>query len=91
MASIASRDFYDPELKRANLDALAEPTRASSFVEGDMNEIDARELLQGVDVVYHLAGQPGVGRSWGDEFEAYVDDNVISTQRLLEAARRHRT
>jgi nucleoside-diphosphate-sugar epimerase len=33
----------------------------------------------------HLAGQPGVRPSWGNQFDRYVRDNIIATQRLLEA------
>lgn len=79
-------DYYDPELKRANL-ALIESGARFDFVEGDLNRLALAELLDGVDVVYHLAGQPGVRVSWGQEFQVYLDDNVRSTQRLLEVAR----
>jgi UDP-glucuronate 4-epimerase len=40
--------------------------------------------------VFHLAGQPGVRASWADGFDAYLIDNVLATQRLLEAAVRQR-
>ena len=43
--------------------------------------------MEEVDVVFHLAGQPGVRASWGTDFAVYVEDNVMATQRLLEAAR----
>ncbi len=78
--------YYDPALKRANLEAL-ERLPGFEALEGDLNELDPTELLAGVDVVFHLAGQPGVRVSWGSEFRVYLDDNVLSTQRLLEAAR----
>jgi UDP-glucose 4-epimerase len=35
-------------------------------------------------VVFHLAGQPGVRPSWGSQFDRYVRDNILATQRLLE-------
>ena len=78
--------YYDPALKRGNLKNL---TGQADFelVEGDLNELDPNELLDGVEVIYHLAGQPGVRVSWGTEFEIYTRDNVLSTQRLLEACR----
>ena len=79
-------DYYDPALKRANLASLRDE-RSFEFVEGNLNELASRELLDGIDRVYHLAGQPGVRVSWGREFEVYVEDNVLCTQRLLEAAR----
>ena len=43
-------------------------------------------LLEGVDAVVHLAGEPGVPASWGRAFPTYVERNIIATQRLLEAA-----
>jgi nucleoside-diphosphate-sugar epimerase len=79
-------DYYDVRLKRANLDAL-ESHPGFTFVEGDLNRLDLDPLLDGVDVVFHLAAQPGVRASWGTEFQIYLDDNVLATQRLLEAAR----
>lgn len=81
-------DYYPPALKRRNLEAIAAAGELR-FVEADLNNLDLDELLGGVDVVFHLAGQPGVRDSWGEEFAIYVADNVSATQRLLEACRRH--
>lgn len=44
-------------------------------------------LLQNVDVIYHLAGMPGVRSSWGYDFKHYIDHNILATQRLLEACK----
>ena len=38
--------------------------------------MDLPSLLAGTEVVFHLAGQPGVRSSWGSEFDRYVTDNV---------------
>jgi nucleoside-diphosphate-sugar epimerase len=78
-------DYYDPALKRANLASLLECPRFE-FRQADVNEVDVAELLDGVDVVYHLAAQPGVRGGWGSEFQTYVEANILSTQRLLRAA-----
>jgi UDP-glucuronate 4-epimerase len=78
--------YYDPAHKRANLAGVVD-NECFELVEGDLNELDLRALLEGVDLVHHLAGQPGVRVSWGREFEIYLDQNVLSTQRLLEAAK----
>jgi UDP-glucose 4-epimerase len=43
--------------------------------------------LSGATVVFHLAGQPGVRPSWGGQFDRYVNDNIVATQRLLESLR----
>ncbi|CCH88116.1 UDP-glucose epimerase [Modestobacter italicus] len=79
-------DYYDPAVKEANLAAV--PTDGFRFVHADLTTVDLDELLTGVSVVFHEAGQPGVRKSWGEDFGTYVTANVLSTQRLLEAARR---
>ena len=77
-------DYYDPQLKRLNLVELQDSR--FEFVEGDVNELDLPALLDdGFDAIVHLAGQPGVRKSWGDDFTAYSRGNVDATQRLLEA------
>ncbi|WP_253743281.1 NAD-dependent epimerase/dehydratase family protein [Herbiconiux sp. SALV-R1] len=81
----ALTDYYDPAIKRANLDAIGR-TRFT-FFEQDINTADLEALLDGVDVIFHQAGQPGVRSSWGDEFSIYTSANVLATQKLLEAAK----
>lgn len=49
--------------------------------------IDWDNALEGIDVVYHLAGIPGVRSSWGEDFGHYVVNNIGATQRLLEACK----
>lgn len=79
-------DYYSAARKRDNLAAIAKDP-SFAFVEGDLNELDLGRLLDGVAVVYHLAGQPGVRASWGAEFDVYLAQNIASTQKLLEGAR----
>ena len=79
-------DYYDPALKRANLATI--PAEGLTFVDADLTTADLDELLAGVRVVFHEAGQPGVRKSWGQDFGSYVAANVLATQRLLEAATR---
>jgi len=55
------------------------------LVEGDLLDLDIRGLLAGVETVVHLAAEPGVRRSWGGNFDVYLERNVRVTQRLLEA------
>lgn len=82
----ALTDFYDPARKRGNLTRLLDRARFT-FHRGDLLRLPLRPLFAGADVVYHLAGQPGVRGSWGPEFDAYLERNVLVTQRVLEAAR----
>ncbi|PRB08866.1 NAD-dependent epimerase/dehydratase family protein [Microbacterium sp. MYb64] len=83
----ALTSYYAEQLKRRNLQDLEGESFA--FHEADINDIDLDALLDGVDVIYHQAGQPGVRSSWGQEFESYARNNVLATQRLLEAAARN--
>lgn len=78
-------DNYDPALKRENLALIEHPDL--ELLEVDLVDTDPVALLDGVDRVLHLAGQPGVRDSWADGFEIYVRRNITATQRLLEAAR----
>jgi UDP-glucuronate 4-epimerase len=76
--------YYDRDRKLRNLVQAAEE-RAFRLVEGDLLELNLEELLQGVSSVVHLAAEPGVRVSWGDNFSRYLERNVEATQRLLEA------
>lgn len=62
---------------------------AFDFVPIDLARGDLEEFVADSDVVFHLAAEPGVRASWGARFEAYLSNNVLATQHLLEAARRH--
>jgi nucleoside-diphosphate-sugar epimerase len=81
----AFTDTYAPAQKRANIAAVSR-SRGVEIVTGDLARDDLRDLLDGVDAVVHLAGEPGVPASWGPAFGTYVERNVIATQRLLEGA-----
>jgi UDP-glucuronate 4-epimerase len=79
-------DNYDKDLKAANL-ALLRWWPSFRFASADLATADLAELLDGADVVFHLAGEPGVRTSWGRQFDRYLHNNVLATQRLLEASR----
>jgi UDP-glucose 4-epimerase len=79
-------DYYDRRAKESNV-AAARANEAFQLVEGDLCAIDLARLLEGVDFVFHLAGQAGVRPSWGPSFGEYVRHNISATQRLLEAAK----
>jgi nucleoside-diphosphate-sugar epimerase len=80
--------YYEESVKRANVAALASHPRFE-LIEADLLTADLPPMLDGVDVVFHEAGQPGIRRSWDDGFALYNELNVNVTQRLLEAVRRH--
>ena len=80
-------DYSSRALKESNLDGL-KGRAGFSFQEGALQEVDLKALLTGVTHVFHLAGQAGVRKSWGSDFDVYIRDNIQATQRLLEAVAR---
>jgi len=74
-------------VKRSN---VAGVLRHPNFelVEADPLTAELAPLLDGIDVVFHEAGQPGIRSSWADGFALYNELNVNVTQRLLESVRR---
>ncbi len=78
-------DYYPRRLKEANV-ARMRGAPQFRFVEADLAAGAVEPLLEGVDVVFHLAAQPGVRHSFGAGFGAYLRHNVDATRRLLEAA-----
>jgi UDP-glucuronate 4-epimerase len=85
-------DFYDPQLKRANLRDIQSLARPFEFVQGDLTDTTAlNELFSSVkfDQVIHLAARAGVRPSLQDP-ALYQRVNVEGTVNLLEAARKHR-
>ncbi|QHC59334.1 NAD-dependent epimerase/dehydratase family protein [Rathayibacter sp. VKM Ac-2760] len=83
----AFTDYYDVSLKRAN--AAKNIAAGLELVEADLTTVELAPLLDGVDVVFHQAGQPGVRGSWKEGFAPYLSRNIGATQRLLEALRDH--
>jgi nucleoside-diphosphate-sugar epimerase len=79
--------YYDIASKRRNLERLSGPPRFE-FHELDLATAALDPLLDGADVVFHLAGQPGVRLSWAEGFDTYLTHNVLVTQRILESQRR---
>lgn len=78
-------DYYLRELKESNLEGLRDRACFTLF-ELDLGSDPLEGVLDGVDTVFHLAAQPGVRGSFGASFGRYVHDNVLATQRLLEAS-----
>jgi UDP-glucose 4-epimerase len=77
-------DYYSREIKDDNVAAARDHT-AFTLLETNMLDADLAGLLDGATGVYHLAAQAGVRASWGTSFEVYTRNNVLATQRLLEA------
>ena len=80
-------DYYPRALKEGNL-AVARSWDSFRLIEGNLLERPLLPLLDGMDWVFHLAAQAGTRASWGQDFDCYVNNNVLATQRLLEALAR---
>lgn len=78
--------YYPESIKRRNLAGLR-AHEGVEVIEADLATVPLRDLFVGVDVVFHLAGQPGVRHSWAEGFADYARHNILATQRLLEAAK----
>lgn len=83
-------DYYPRAVKERNLES-ARAHRSFRFLEGRVQDLALAEILDGAEVVFHLAAQAGVRASWGRDFAVYTEHNVLGTQRLLEAAVAART
>jgi UDP-glucuronate 4-epimerase len=81
--------YYDRIDKEQNV-ATAFAHDEFELVEADLRSAEIELLLDGVDVVFHQAGQAGVRLSWSGGFADYVGHNVLATQRLLEAVQHAR-
>ncbi|MDD3298398.1 MAG: NAD-dependent epimerase/dehydratase family protein [Firmicutes bacterium] len=77
-------DNYHSGLKRENLQPLLRQPRFE-FVGEDLLKVPLKESIEKNEYVFHLAGQPGVRSSWGGQFNTYVVNNILVTQRILEA------
>jgi UDP-glucuronate 4-epimerase len=80
-------DYYARSLKERNV-ARLRGTKGFQMRELDLAEHELDGLLDGIEVVFHLAAQPGVRGSFGAGLETYLARNVRATQRLLSQASR---
>jgi len=79
-------DYYSRELKEENMSGFREHP-SFMFHEEDLLEADLSSLLDDVDYIFHQAAQAGVRYSWGSSFEVYTRNNILATQKLLEACK----
>jgi UDP-glucuronate 4-epimerase len=81
--------YYSVTEKRSNLRGLMRRS-GFAFTCARLEDTSLSELLDGVDVVFHQAAQPGVRSSWTD-FSEYTTSNIVATHALLQACVGHRT
>lgn len=76
--------YYDAQTKRANIAVAARDPRFR-LAHRNLATDPVDDLVEWCDGVFHLAGQPGVRPSWGATFDRYTTNNLLVTQRLLDA------
>lgn len=89
-------DFYDPEIKRANIARHLSPSEFGSYSAYRLHEADIRDraALERVfaetrfDCIAHLAARAGVRPSL-EQPQLYAETNINGTLNLLELAREH--
>src|SRR2546421_2324835 len=79
-------DFYDPQVKRANIAAVAKDIAVDDVDLRDGNKVAGLFGKEKFDVIAHLAARAGVRPSI-QQPQLYYDTNVAGTLHLLEAAR----
>jgi UDP-glucuronate 4-epimerase len=83
-------DYYDPRLKRRNLEPLL-PSREFTLIEADILDFERLQQIfsqHSFDAVIHLAARAGVRPSIAQPL-LYEQVNVLGTMHLLELARQH--
>src|SRR5256714_2614647 len=79
-------DFYDPQLKRANISSFAKEIAVHDVDLRDAEKVSKIFRNEKVDAIFHLAARAGVRPSI-QQSQLYYDTNVDGTLHLLEAAR----
>ncbi len=79
-------DYYDPQIKRANLAAVADEVQIHPLDLRDANGVRDLFHREKFEMVAHLAARAGVRPSISHP-QLYYDTNVSGTLHLLEAAR----
>lgn len=84
---IDSFEDYYPRVNKDDNIRSAKSHPNFHLLETNLLTTNLTHLLQDIDCVFHQAAQAGVRASWGQSFEVYVRNNIMATQRLLEAAK----
>lgn len=82
----AFTDDYPRWIKERNIAPLLKD-KNFEFVAKDLDDLDLPDILSRAEAVFHLAAKAGVRASWGQNFGLYLKNNIMNTQRLLEAAK----
>ncbi len=76
-------NYYARALKELNASQVKD--KGVVFLPLDLAEDDLSAVVNDVEIVYHVAAQPGISAT--TTFETYVRNNITATHRLLEAVK----
>lgn len=76
--------YYSPEIKKMN--AADVEKRGGRIYFLNLVSDDFFEAINNADVIFHLAAQPGI--STATPFEDYLNNNIVATYKILEAAKK---
>jgi nucleoside-diphosphate-sugar epimerase len=74
-------DYYARSLKELNVQEIRR--QGVQFLPLDLAEDDLDSAVRDIDIVYHLAAQPGISAT--TTFQTYARNNITATFRLLQA------
>jgi nucleoside-diphosphate-sugar epimerase len=79
-------NYYSKKIKKNNLINCLK-NKNFNLIQNDLMKVELEPILKKTDYIFHHAAQPGVRSSWGTEFNTYVKNNILATQRLLEISK----
>jgi UDP-glucuronate 4-epimerase len=84
VTGIDSRSPFSDDSALANLRGILD-RHDFTFAQADLRTADVQQVVTGADMLFHLAGIPGVRSSWGERFADYLACNVLTTDRLMRS------
>ncbi len=82
-------DYYSKNIKEKNLTNCLK-NKHFTFIQKNILELDLEPIIKNSQFLFHQAAQPGVRASWGKQFEIYVKDNIMTTQKILESTKKEK-
>jgi len=79
--------YYSRDIKEKNLESFKSNPQFTFLEDDVLTAINLSDIIAGVDAVFHEAAQAGVLYSWGKDFDKYTQNNILATQRILEACK----
>lgn len=83
------QDFYPKWIKEKNIAPLLQQINFQ-FIPENIYSLDLDSLIKNYDCIFHFAAQAGVRTSWGENFYVYTRNNIETTQKLLESAKKNK-